>query len=269
MMRVPEIGAILALGPPSGAAAESARDGGLGSEFWGAILLGIVALCLLLPATTRRRQFVGTLLGVLSLLLITTDLLVPLVPRSAAVVFWGLAVVTVVASVAAIATPKPVHTALWFALSLLGTAGLLLFDGAQFLSVSTAAVYAGAIVVTFLFVLMLAQPEGHAVYDRISWSWYNKMAAALVAAGLLGVLTVALQVGLAHQRDMTVEPGTVVAREVLAEAHVARFGAELYTRHLVSIEVAGALLLIALVGTLSIMTRTAGAADQVPRGTAS
>ncbi len=53
--------------------------------------------------------------------------------------------------------------------SLLGTAGLFLFQGAQFLSIATVAVYAGAIVVTFLFVLMLAQPEGHAFYDRIGW----------------------------------------------------------------------------------------------------
>ena len=55
------------------------------------------------------------------------------------------------------------------ALSLLGTAGLFLFQGAQFLAVATIVVYAGAILVTFLFVLMLAQPEGQASYDRVSW----------------------------------------------------------------------------------------------------
>ena len=54
-------------------------------------------------------------------------------------------------------------------MSLLGTAGLFLFQGAQFLGVATIVVYAGAILVTFLFVLMLAQPEGHAFYDRVSW----------------------------------------------------------------------------------------------------
>ena len=41
--------------------------------------------------------------------------------------------------------------------------------GADFLAVATLAVYAGAILVTFLFVLMLAQPEGDAPYDRVSW----------------------------------------------------------------------------------------------------
>ena len=45
----------------------------------------------------------------------------------------------------------------------------VLFIGAQFLAVATVVVYAGAILVTFLFVLMLAQPEGKAAYDRVSW----------------------------------------------------------------------------------------------------
>ena len=73
-----------------------------------------------------------------------------------------------------IASQSPVYSAIWFAMSLLGTAGLFFFNGAQFLGVATIVVYAGAIVVTFLFVIMLAQPEGHADYDRISWGWFPK-----------------------------------------------------------------------------------------------
>ena len=70
---------------------------------------------------------------------------------------------------AAVTFRNPVYCAIWFALSLLGTAGLFLFQGAQFLGVATVVVYAGAILVTFLFVLMLAQPAGSAFYDRLSW----------------------------------------------------------------------------------------------------
>ena len=44
-----------------------------------------------------------------------------------------------------------------------------MLQGAQFLAVATVVVYAGAILVTFLFVLMLAQPEGRTYYDRLSW----------------------------------------------------------------------------------------------------
>lgn len=259
--------ALLALGQGSNAGA--ALGGGLGRWFWVPLLLGAVALCLLLPTTTTRRRFAGSLLGWLSLLLILTSLLVPLLPRSTSVIFWCLALVTVAAAVATITTTRPVYSVLWFALSLLGTAGLMLVNGAQFLSVSTAAVYAGAIVVTLLFVLMLAQPGGHAAYDRISWSCGSRLVAALVAAGLLSVLTVALRAGLEYQQSLLPDPAATLTREVLTADHVAQFGTTLYTRHLLSIELAGALLLIALVGTLSIMTRTTDSSSPVSRGTGS
>ena len=157
------------------------------------------------------------------------------------------------------------YTALWFALSLLGTAALLFFDGAQFLSISTMAVYAGAILVTFLFVIMLAQPEGHASYDRMTWGWYTKSVAALVAALLVGVLTIALSGAVAVPGE---SPRRVGRRslDVLQAAHMARFGSELFTKHLLSIEVAGALLLVALVGAISIMIQTGQSAGAPPEG---
>ena len=71
-----------------------------------------------------------------------------------------LAGVTVIAAAGAVTFRSPVYCAIWFALTLLGTAGLFLLQGAQFLGVATVVVYAGAILVTFLFVLMLAQPAG-------------------------------------------------------------------------------------------------------------
>jgi NADH-quinone oxidoreductase subunit J len=238
-----------------------------GTRVWlaiGAVISGVVALCLLLPATTHRRYLAGAVLGMLSILLVLTGIMLPLAPFTAEAVFWALAIVTVVAAVAAIATVKPVYTVLWFALSLLGTAGLLLYDGAQFLSVSTMAVYAGAILVTFLFVVMLAQPEGHAAYDRITWSWYTKSAATLVAALLVSVLTIAINGAAA-----TVTPRAELAAQsdVLQPAHMARLGGELFGKHLLSVEIAGALLLVALVGAVSIMIQAGQSPGAPPEET--
>ncbi len=64
--------------------------------------------------------------------------------------------------------------------------GIFMVQGAQFLAVATIVVYAGAILVTFLFVLMLAQPGGGAYYDRVSW---EGMLAATTGAVIVGVLT--------------------------------------------------------------------------------
>ncbi len=65
-----------------------------------------------------------------------------------------------------ITSRDPIHSALWFAAVVLSTSGLFLLAEAQFLAAGTVIVYAGAIIVTFLFVIMLAQMEGRAVYDR-------------------------------------------------------------------------------------------------------
>ena len=65
---------------------------------------------------------------------------------------------------------NPVYSALWFASVVLSTSGLFLLADAPFLAAGTIIVYAGAIIVTFLFVIMLAQMEGKADYDRAARS---------------------------------------------------------------------------------------------------
>src|SRR5207342_2757226 len=67
-----------------------------------------------------------------------------------AVVFGGLM----------IAQRNPVHAALSFAMVVLSTCGLFLLQAAPFLMAATIVIYAGAIIVTFLFVIMLSQQSG-------------------------------------------------------------------------------------------------------------
>ena len=102
-------------------------------------------------------------------------------------VFLILAAVTVVSAAAAVTFRNPLYCAIWFGQSVLGTAGLFLLTGAQFLAVATVVVYAGAILVTFLFVLMLAQPEGKAAYDRVSWEALMSAATGIVIVGVLSM----------------------------------------------------------------------------------
>ena len=94
---------------------------------------------------------------------------------------------TVVSAAAAVTFRSPLYCAIWFGQSLLGTAGLFFLTGAQFLAVATVVVYAGAILVTFLFVLMLAQPEGKAPYDRVSWEALLSAVTGIVIVGVLSM----------------------------------------------------------------------------------
>jgi NADH-quinone oxidoreductase subunit J len=179
-------------------------------------------------------------------------------------VFYVLAGTTVAAAVATVTMRNPVYCALWFGLSLMGTAGLLLFTGAQFLAVATVVVYAGAILVTFLFVLMLAQPEGRAPYDRSAWEASVSAAAGIAMVGVLSlaVTTVLGRDDMAGQAALThtAEAAGDRVEGVLAQQHVAAVGTELFGRQLIAIEVAGTLLLAALVGAAVIVAHSKGEA---------
>jgi len=169
-------------------------------------------------------------------------------------VFYLLAAVTVVAAICTVTFRNPVYCAIWFGLTLLGTAGLLLLAGAQFLSIATVVVYAGAILVTFLFVLMLAQPEGRASYDRVS---FESLLAAVTSIVILGVLTVAIAGVFQHGEQSAGQPAVPSQAEleqnILHPQHVAQIGSELFGRHVIAVEMAGVLLLVALVGAAVIV----------------
>ena len=153
-----------------------------------ATLLGVAGIWLMLPRGAARGRMAGAVLTAAALGLGASQLR-PLGDWAADGLFYLLAGVTVVAALATVTFRNPVYCAIWFGMTLTGTAGLFLFTGAEFLAVATLVVYAGAILVTFLFVLMLAQPEGDAPYDRRSW---EALLAAATGAVLVGILTMTL-----------------------------------------------------------------------------
>ncbi len=213
-----------------------------------ATLLGAVGIYLLLPRGTRRGWFAGAVLTVAALVIGARQL-----PSLGGMVedglFFTLAGVTVVSAVATISLRNPLYCAIWFGMSLLGTAGLMLLCGAQFLAAATVVVYAGAILVTFLFVLMLAQPRGEAAYDRVSWEALVSAAAGMV---MVGILSMNLSDAVGRSADMAAQERQ---EGVLATEHVAHVGGELFGRHLIAVEVAGTLLLVALVGAAVISAK--------------
>ena len=99
--------------------------------------------------------------------------------------FLVLAIVSLASAVMMITSRNPVYSALWFAMVLLSNSGLYLLQGAEFLAAATIIIYAGAIIVTFLFVIMLAQPGGTAKYDRISREPFLACVAGAVLASVL------------------------------------------------------------------------------------
>jgi NADH-quinone oxidoreductase subunit J len=219
-----------------------------------ATLLAALSLWLLLPRRGHRGRAAGAVLGAIALGLLASRVVAinNLLDRSA---FLVLAAVTLVSAAATVTFRNPVYCAIWFALTLLGTAALLFFQGAQFLGMATIVVYAGAILVMFLFVLMLANPRGTAYYDRLSWeAWLAAPAAAL----LVVTLTLVITRGFAAQGAAPLTPPAGAAdraQEILADQHMVHLGRRLFSEYLLAIEVAGTLLLVALVGAIAIVAQ--------------
>jgi NADH-quinone oxidoreductase subunit J len=155
---------------------------------------------------------------------------------------------------------NPVACALWFALVVIGTAGLFLLANAQFLAASIIVVYAGAIIVMFLFVVMMAQQHGTAIYDRIA----REPAFAAIAGFILLIALISSVVSTyrGESPQLTPAPGrtdmSVTAHlDIRPESpQVATLGRALLVDHWLSLEVAGTMLLVSLVGAILISSRS-------------
>jgi NADH:ubiquinone oxidoreductase subunit 6 (subunit J) len=153
------------------------------------LLVGAMALYLLLPRPKPFPTLWGFLLGVLALalvgfLLVPTEVAVP-----ETILFYVFSGIAIVAGVLLVTQRNPARAALSFALVVLSTCGLFLLLAAPFLMAATIIIYAGAIVVTFLFVLMLAQQEGLSNADaRSREPLLSTFTAALLLFALLFVL---------------------------------------------------------------------------------
>jgi len=213
--------------------------------------LGALGVWLMLPRGGRGGRGVGLVLAAAGLGL-GASRLAPIGSWAIDGAFWVFAAATIVSAAATVTFRNPIYCAVWFGQSVLGAAGLFFLAGAQFLAVAAVVVYAGAILVTLLFVLMLAQPEGRAVYDRASWESLLSSAVGMILAGALA----AILGGAFCSIESFVEPPSTEALAhgvVLAPQHVARLGVELWGRHLAAVEAAGALMLAALIGASAIV----------------
>jgi NADH-quinone oxidoreductase subunit J len=101
------------------------------------------------------------------------------------ILFYAFSGLAIIFGTLMITQRNPVHAALSFAMVVLSTCGLFLLQAAPFLTAATIIIYAGAIIVTFLFVIMLAQQEGQSSADQRSREPFLATVAGFVLLGSL------------------------------------------------------------------------------------
>ena len=129
-------------------------------------LLG-VGVYLLLPRSDRSLRAGGVLLTLAGSAALLVVLLTRLPgPEPGTVFFYLFAALAVLAAARVVTHPQPVFSALYFVLVVVSVAALVVLQQAEFLAIALIIIYAGAILVTYVFVIMLAHQRGGTVYDQ-------------------------------------------------------------------------------------------------------
>lgn len=154
------------------------------------------------------------------------------------ILFYSLASVTVVAALLMITRVNPLISALMLVVCFLATAGIFAMLGAAFLAVLQVLLYAGAIMVLFIFVIMLVNmDEGEFKTRVISFGKILGAAAAVYLAIVLGIAVWRPPfVGQPQVGDAFVSPATL--------------GKQLLTQYVLPFEILSVLLLVAMVGAI-------------------
>jgi len=164
------------------------------------------------------------------------------------IAFYTLSVLILGFGIAVITARSPVHSVLFLVVDFLFVAALYVTLGAQFLAVIQVLVYAGGIVVLYLFVVMLVKlkrpTEPHE--DRRRLTRLGVALAVLVLAEVVAIAVWSVAIPL---------PAGAAAGAQLVAANVEQVGMALYTDYLIPFEVASMLLLAAMIGAIVLARR--------------
>ena len=166
------------------------------------------------------------------------------------VVFVLASVIVLSGGIGVVIARNPVHSALMLVMTLFGIAVLFVAQDAQFLAAVQVIVYAGAIVVLFLFVIMLLG------VDREENLGLEELRAQRPVAFLLGIIALAEILLLGRGTDWVSGATSVAGRAQGGEGtNVEVLARSIFTRYLLAFEVTSVLLVIAVVGAVVLARR--------------
>jgi len=172
------------------------------------------------------------------------------------VVFVIAAVIVLAGGLGVVSARHPVHSALFLIQTLFGVAVLFIEESAQFLAAVQVIVYAGAIVVLFLFVIMLLG------VGRPREGVLDVLKAQRPVALLIGVLGIAEFAGLLNAAVWATGTRSQAGQLTGPGSNVEKLGRALFSGYLMPFEVTSALLVIAVVASVVLVRRPHAAASE-------
>ena len=163
--------------------------------------------------------------------------------------FYLFAALTIASAILVIFARNPVHSVLWLILAFFNAAGLMLLLGAEFIAMLLVIVYVGAVAVLFLFVVMMLDID----FARLRSGFTRNLPFGLmIALVLLAEIVIA-----ANAR----QAGPLIAAPPTAgpvQPNIVAVGEALYGRFLFPFELAGLILLVAMIGAIVLTHRSRG-----------
>ena len=157
------------------------------------------------------------------------------------ILFWLLSVMALFGAMMVITSRNPVYSVLWLILTFFAISGHYILLNAQFLAIVNIIVYAGAIMVLFLFVIMLMNLNKTVEPQKNRWL---KFAGAIAGGSLLLVMVAALRNTEVKGLSAQVNQGDI--------GLIKNLGKELFTTYVVPFEISSVLFLSAMVGAVVI-----------------
>ncbi len=157
------------------------------------------------------------------------------------ILFWFLTVLALGSAIAVVSSKNPVHSVLFLIMTFFAISGHYILLNAQFLAIVNIIVYAGAIMVLFLFVIMLMNLNGDTEPQKNKWM---KMAAFIAGGSLLLVMVAALKQSDVNPQLIQMKEGNI--------GLIHNLGKVLFTDYVLPFEISSVLFLSAMVGAVVI-----------------
>jgi NADH-quinone oxidoreductase subunit J len=165
----------------------------------------------------------------------------------ATIVFYAFAAILVFAGLRVITARNPVHSALFLVLAFFTAAGLWMLLEAEFLAIALVLVYVGAVMVLFLFVVMMLDIN----LDRLREGYWDYLVPALVVAGVMVAEMVVILAG----RHFRLEGMPAPPPRPETYSNTRELGSLLYTEYVYPFEIAAVILLVAIVAAIALTLR--------------
>jgi NADH-quinone oxidoreductase subunit J len=169
-------------------------------------------------------------------------------PEFATIVFYVFSAIMLFAASRVISVKNPVHAALFLVLAFFSASALWMLLKAEFLAIALVLVYVGAVMVLFLFVVMMLD---------INVEELRKQFRSYLPVGLLVGAAVLVEMVLLLSLSFGKKVGTTGGTNaiVMDGSNTKALGIELFTKYIYAVEIAGVLLLVAIVAAIALTLR--------------